>query len=128
MNTSYEHLSRDARISLLGHYLSKMVSLMHADEMEQGERNARRAMDDRTMIMQSGALPNDSDVIVTFLRRVRSASAKEISRFAGIARSSMFRRLRELTTAGVIGRTGMGKQARYGLIKRDEVVGTRGLK
>ena len=128
MNTSYEHLSRDARINLLGHYLSKMVSLMHADELEQKEIKARRKMDGSTMDTQSDASRDDTELIVTFLRRVRSASAKEISRFAGIARSSMFRRLRRLTTAGVIGRTGMGKQARYGLIKRDVVVGNRGLK
>ena len=121
MNTSYEHLSRDARINLLGHYLSKMVSLMHADELEQKEIKARRKMDGATMETQSDASRDDTEVIVTFLRRVRSASAKEISRFAGIARSSMFRRLRELSDAGVVGKTGMGKHARYGLVERDEM-------
>ena len=119
MNTNYEHLSRDARINLLGHYLSKMVSLMHADELEQKEIKARRKMDGSTMDTQSDASRDDTELIVTFLRRVRSASAKEISRFAGIARSSMFRRLRELSDDAVVGKTGMGKHARYGLLERD---------
>jgi hypothetical protein len=120
MITNYELLSRDARIQLLGHYCSKMVTLMHADEMRQKEMKARQQLDGKTAILSSDSLPDDSAAIVAFLRRERSASAKEISMYAGVARSSMFRRLHELMEAGVIGKTGLGKQARYGVIEKQE--------
>ena len=120
MITGYEQLSRNARISLLGHYLSKMVTLMHAAELEEKELKARRLVDGKSETMAENILPaelsTDSQTIVAYLKKVGSASAREINRYGGIPRSSMFRKLRELTETGVIGKTGVGKHVRYRLV------------
>ncbi|MDD4871347.1 MAG: hypothetical protein PHR77_12380 [Kiritimatiellae bacterium] len=109
------------RIRLLGHYLSKMVTLMHAAEQEEQEIKARFAVDARVSSTTTNALPIDlssnNETIVTYLKKVGSASAKEINRYGGIAKSSMFRHLRELTKNGIIGKTGTNKRTRYRLVK-----------
>jgi len=120
MISSYDQLSRSSRISLLGHYLSKMVTLMHAAELEEKELKARRSAEGKNEIVSENTMPaalsQDSNTIVAYLKKVGSASAREINRYGGIPRSSMFRKLHELTQAGVIGKTGVGKHVRYRLM------------
>ena len=125
MITNYETLSRDTRIRLLGHYLSTMVSLMHAAELEEMEIKARLALDGEDGVTKSipaVGLSANGEGIVMYLKRAGSASAREINRYGGIARSSMFRRLSELTERGVIGKTGIHKQTRYRLVNTGETI------
>ncbi|MEK7992315.1 MAG: hypothetical protein AAB403_00780, partial [Planctomycetota bacterium] len=96
MIAKYDNLSRAARIGLLGHYLSKMVTLMHAAELEEREITAQRRAEGTIESSTAGSIPTvalskDSQAIVTYLKRAGSASAREINRYGGIARSSMFR-------------------------------------
>jgi predicted HTH transcriptional regulator len=124
MITNYELLSRDARIQLLGHYCSKMVTLMHVAELEQQEIRARQAVETKgdgvTIKSQSSALTDDGKAIVQFLERVGAASPDDIRRYTGMSRMSVFRRLKELASAEILGKVGNGKSVRYRLVSKSE--------
>ena len=122
MDTDYEHMSRESRISRIGHILSKGVSLMLANEMRQREMRVRAALTAGAEAHGETAcdseLPDDSKAIVVYLKRVGSASPVEIQRYAGVPKTTAFKRLRQLQAARIVIKTGDHKKVRYSIVDR----------
>ncbi|MDD5677008.1 MAG: helix-turn-helix domain-containing protein [Kiritimatiellae bacterium] len=117
MEMDVEHMSRDARMWRIGHILSKGISLMLAKEMEEREALARNALatqfGENNREGQTTNLCDDSKAILDYLRRVGPASPTNIWRYTGISRTTVFRRLKELTKVGLLQKTGRDKSVQY---------------
>jgi len=109
----------------IGHLLSKGISLMLSRQMQEREAAARSALKRLALegdITEQAAgscapseLCDDSKAIVAYLKRVGPSMPVEIQRYAGIAKTTAFRRLRELQEAGIVRKTGSRKKVRYGV-------------
>ncbi len=119
MKMDIEHMSRDTRMWRIGHILSKGISIMLAKKMEKQEALAQNAL-----AMQSGEnngegqttkLCDDSKAIMNCLRRVGPSSPTDIWHYTGISRTTVFRRLKEMHSAGLLKKGGSTSAVRYAI-------------
>ncbi|MDD5677090.1 MAG: MarR family transcriptional regulator [Kiritimatiellae bacterium] len=126
MEMDLEHMSRDARMWRIGHILSKGISLMLAKEMEEREALARNALatqfGENNRERQTTSLCDDSKAILDYLRRVGPASPTNIWRYTGISRTTVFRRLKGMHSAGLLRKSGSTSAVRYAI---DEATGKK---
>jgi len=117
MLNEYAQLSRETRIAMVGHYLSKMVTLMVAAEKEA----ARVGPPERTTEAMKKADLDDSlsERIVNYLKRVHYAGPRDIIRYLETRRSTCFRRLKELRERNIIETRGHGRGVQYRLATND---------
>lgn len=119
-------MSGDARMWRIGHILSKGISLMLAKETEEREAQARNVLamqfGKNNCEEQTTELCDDSKAIMDYLRRVGPASPTNIWRYTGISRTTVFRRLKAMYSAGLLRKSGSTSAVRYAI---DEAKETR---
>lgn len=136
------HITETERLQRIGELLSKGVTLMLAAEANEQQRLGsgdavppQRTQDGTT---PTAGVPDDVPVVkpvavpvVDFLKRVGSASPREIQVHFGFSRRTASRRLNQLQDAGVIVRNGHTRDVRYRIAAgaddvRPEATHTRG--
>ena len=121
MEMDIEHMSRDARMWRIGHILSRGISLMLAKKIAEQEALARNALatqsGENNCEGQTTELCDDSKAIMDYLRRVGPASPTNIWHYTGISRTTVFRRLKGMHSAGLLRKSGSTSAVRYAINK-----------
>ena len=118
-----EHLSRQERIRRIAELLAKGIALMHMRDagtpvtpnISRRAKHAGRRLSHDDLIPIEG-LDAEGQSIVDYLRCVGNASPSNIREQLHLSRTSVWRRLKELETLGVIAKSGRTRSARYGLV------------
>ena len=99
-----ERMSRVSRTWRIGHILSKGVSLMLANKI-----NEREVLDLAVLVARCGerhnppcdnVMTDDSKVIIAYLKRVGPSKPIEIQRYANFAKTTLFKRLEPTRKSG----------------------------
>jgi CRP-like cAMP-binding protein len=118
------HLSRSERIQRIGELLSKGVALLLSREAaeKQSAASKHEVIKSKTSIEatkfdMSSQRCNEGEAIINYLRRVGSASPRDMQGSLGLSKTTLFRRLDRLIAVGVVIRSGRTTAIRYGLPK-----------
>ncbi len=121
-----DHLTREERLARIGALLAKGIYLMlsrEAEEKRQLELQASASAADRgvpdsnnqTVTNGMSELDEDDRRIIEYLKRVGSASPRHMQGALSMSKATLFRRLTELLTAGLVVRSGKTTGVRYRL-------------
>lgn len=116
-----DHMTRAERIARIGELLAKGVTLMLAREardkaesksVEVLEQSSKPA---KTAFCTEHATPeNEAETaILAYLRRVGSASPRDIQQALDLSKATAFRRLQRMTKTGLVVRSGQTSAIRY---------------
>lgn len=111
-----EHLTDKERMARIGQLLAKGITLMlmhEAEEKRQAKEQAALAQEPPVAADTLAGLDDDHRRILEFLLRVGKSSPREIQDSLEMSKATLFRRLRELQTAGLVERTGKSAAVRY---------------
>jgi uncharacterized membrane protein len=123
-----DYLTREQRLARIGALLAKGIYLMlsrEAEEMRQLELQASASGTDpgvrnsNNQTVTNGMSQSDEDDrrIIEYLRRVESASPRHMHRALSMSKATLFRRLTELMTAGLVMRAGKTTGVQYRLVE-----------
>lgn len=117
-----EHMTREERISRVGEILAKGVALMLWREKESAAACQAKAADSTINGQRAAAemktemqLDSIERKIVEYLERVQFASPRDIQRSLSLPKTTVFRKLKRLSQACILDRSGKTSAIRYRL-------------
>lgn len=124
-----DYLTREERLARIGALLAKGIFLMLSKEAEE-----KRKMDSQTLVMSADERAGESRCenaanatcrsdedhrkILEYLQRVESASPRHMQRALSMSKATLFRRLTELLTAGLVVRAGKTTGVHYRMVEQ----------
>ena len=117
MLSEYEGLPWETRMGRIAELCSKAVTLYVLKQSATGGLNTDAAVslspNAFSLPTASPSMPDDAKAIMVYLRRVRSASPDEITRYTELSHSTVTRRLRELRLQSFVVKIGKTRAVQY---------------